>query len=185
MSLILKNINKNKGDDDFFESYLKTPCYPFSFLINNEGCICRALSKLQTSTKGFIRISDGTKEDQERQLLTAQDIINSNKVILDGTSVLFLSLSDSISGIIDSIKNVIVPKSVITMLQDLANIFTPTEHQMGRIGLVNERIQVSKIDVTKSENFRNLMLGAIDLLKSKAELVDSIAAASVTNKYMT
>lgn len=176
------DINKHK--DDFFESYLKSPL-PFSMLIRSEGDIWKALSKLRSSNQGFVRISTGSKEDLRTQLLTAHSIIESNQVILDGTSILFLSLSGCLLDVLNNIKSVVVPKSAITMLQDLANLFTPLRHQMGRIGLIKGQIHVSNIDLVESEKFCKLMLDAAELLKSKAELIDSIAAAPKTNKYMT
>lgn len=177
-----ESINKHK--DSFFDSYLKTP-FPFSFLIKSEGDIWKALSKLKSSNQGFVRISSGAKEDLDSQLLTAHNIVDSNKVILDGTSILFLSLSGCLSDVLDNIKNVVAPKSAITMLQDLANLFTPLRHQTGRIGLINGQVRLSNIDVTESEKFCKLMLDAAELLKSKAELIDSIAATPKANKYMT
>lgn len=176
-----EEINKNR--DNFFKSYTDSPFIPFSFLIKREGNIWSAISRLKLENHGFLRINAGGIKDMEYQKSVARQIINSGKLVLDGTSALFLSMSGCLENVLNKF-HVIVPRSVITMFQDLATELTPIANQLGKVGMKNGVLFASNINIEEINKFRKFLLDSAELIKLKSELIDSVAASPESNKYL-
>lgn len=127
--------NQEGNINEVYEKYVAN-VIPFGFLAAAEGSIARAITRIASEQKGFIRCNDGTKEDIQRQSGFADRVLNGSLCVIDGLSAFILAESDLMDVVLSQIPRLSVPISVISELRKLASCFDPTSSSVGRAGLV-------------------------------------------------
>lgn len=172
----------HESDKEFYELFC-SQSYPIALLAFQQGGLNNAVGKIQQERRGFIRLSDGTSQENDRQIQTANKILAGSEVHLDATSALFLAETGLFEKIKPHIPNLKVPQSVINFLFDTVEKFRVTPESVGRMGYADGKLTYNKISQEQSEAIRNRMKDTIALLESDAEAIEIVAKASKANVW--
>ncbi|MBN8618419.1 MAG: hypothetical protein J0L63_05915 [Anaerolineae bacterium] len=167
-SLNLENLHqffKERFQDtnEFFDNYVSAPL-PFSFLCAMEGDLAKALGRISSEQKGFIRFNDGTPADINTQKATAKDALRGATSFIDGLAALMLIEADLLETVIKALPNLGVSTSIIGMLRRLAVSIENISGSVGRGGFVDGIFQFRARDKDAEEAFRKRLLASADLL---------------------
>jgi hypothetical protein len=131
-----------QSNNEFFEKYINTPL-PFTLLCRLEGSLAKALSKIYSERKGFIRCNDGTNADIDAQKVIANDVLEGASCFIDGLSAYMLAEAGLLEAVIKVLPNIGIPTSVIRMMRQIAADFDPLQSSIGRGGLIDGNFRFS------------------------------------------
>lgn len=166
----------------FFDDYCINN-YPFAFLCVNEGGVTNAIGKIINENRGFIRFSDGSIQDIERQKKVAEKIINGAEAFLDGTTAIFLAETGLLKKILPFIPNLKTPQSVINLLFKVSEKFNITPGQAGYMRYAKDRLVFDKIDKKKNIKIRNNFKQSIEFLEKNKKNIISISKANKSTQF--
>lgn len=109
-------------NNEFFNTYVNEPL-PFAFLCQKEGGIARAISRIISERRGFIRINDGTLDAINLQAISAREVLMGADCFIDGLSCLMLVEANLLETVTNVLPNLGVSTSVIGMLREMAARF--------------------------------------------------------------
>lgn len=149
--------------NEFFELYC-TSVIPFAFLCRMEGGITKAIGRVLSSDKAFIRCNDGSQKSIDKQSKAAKEVLEGKPCCMDGLSALMLADTELLEIVIKTIPHLYVPTSVIRLLRKIAEDFTPTKGTVGRGGFVDGSFKIHKQDADRERSFSDKLLNAANLL---------------------
>lgn len=172
----LKDLHERS--EPIFDMYCDKPV-PLAMLAVSEGGLVSAVGRIQQENRGFIKGSDGTSLEREKQIQVARTVIRENlPFYIDGTSALFLSELGVLRKIIRYLPNLKVPQSVINLLATLAERFSYFPGRSGYMGYAQGRITISDIDRDRSEVIKSNFVSSIKLFEAKPEHIRVISIAN-------
>jgi len=174
--------DQNKRGKDFFEIYCEQNM-PLALLAVSEGGLPKAIGKIQSEQRGFIKFSDGTQKEFDEQKKVAESIIAGQEFYIDGTSALVLSENGLLKKIQKYLPNIKSPQSVISLLLELSENFTSSPGQVGHMSYSKGKINFTNIDKDKYEEIKQNFLDTIDILEAKKESVEVISLANKSGKF--
>lgn len=168
--LNLKNIEKllssaDKNVDDYFKVFL-TQGVPFSFLAAITGDPARAIGKICSEDKGFIRCNLGNQQDIDRQLTLASRTIDGEECIIDGLAALVLAEAGLIEVVVSAIPNLTVPFSVIRFLRKVAKDVGDKGNSAGQGILSAGKFKFNPANTPRDRSFHDRLIDAANLLDS-------------------
>lgn len=93
----------------------------------------------------FIRLGNGTNEENIKQEVVGKKILNGSEVYLDAISALFLAETGLLQKINPHIPNLKIPQSVINFLFDTIEKFRITPGSFGHMGYANGKIRFNPL----------------------------------------
>jgi len=176
----LEDERKKRGS--FFEFYCRENV-PLAFLAANEGGLTRAIGRITSENRGFIRFSSGDLAEINWQKEVAKRIISGEPFYIDGTSALVLSEPGLLEKIYEYLPNLKAPQSVITLLLETEGKFRYMPGLAGYMGYAQGRLTFSSVNedtrVTIQRNFEH----SIRLLESKPRNISAISAANKVDSF--
>ncbi|MEO8608277.1 MAG: hypothetical protein ABI690_10365 [Chloroflexota bacterium] len=174
-SLNIENLNqffKERFQDtnEFFDTYVTTPM-PFSFLCSMEGDLAKALGRIASERKGFIRFNNGAQAQIDTQNAIAEEALRGTIFFIDGLSTLMLIEAELLDAVIKALPNLGVSTSVIRMLREMAANFENNSSSVGRGGFVDGEFQFRVRDKDAEAAFRKHLLASADLLDTLSNKV--------------
>lgn len=170
--------DQRKKAQPIFDLYCQRKV-PLAMLAMSEGGLINAIGRITQESQGFINCNDGSIDDLNRQKKLARSIIeNELPFVIDSTSALFLVESGILQRIHQFIPNLVVPRSVINFLTEVASRFRYMPGQMGQMGFAKGKITISNIDKDKREQLKKDFISGITLLESNPENFRIISKAN-------
>jgi len=179
----LKNVLKffehlSAKSEPIFEMYCDKPI-PLAMLAVSEGGLTGAIGRIQQENRGFLKGSDGTNLEREKQIQVARKVLRQElPFYIDGTSALFLSELGVLQKIIEHLPNLKVPQSVIAFLADVTERFRYIPGHSGYMGYAQGRITVSNVDKNRSNLIRSNFITSIRLLEDNPANIRVISLAN-------
>ncbi|MFA4941022.1 MAG: hypothetical protein WC582_00260 [Patescibacteria group bacterium] len=167
---------------NFFDDYCSNN-YPFAFLALSEGGVTNAIGRITNENKGFIRFSDGSIQDIDRQRKVAEKILNGSDIFLDGTTALFLAETGLLKKIVPFIPNLKVPQSVISFLFKVLEKFNISPGQVGHMRCANDQLVFDKVDIEKNNKIKENFKQSIEILEKDKKSIFSISQANKSEHF--
>jgi len=157
-----------KPSENFFKDYTIN-AYPFSFLVNVEGGMGNAISKICTKQEGFIHINDGTDATQKKQTQAAHDALDGAPIFIDAISLLFLINAGLHEVVSENVEQLYYTPSVSGYIREHASQYALSRFQMGRISFgKNMEVIPSDYDHKKELEVKNNLLEAVEYFEENA-----------------
>ena len=180
--IIARLEDEKKKGGDFFDFYCRENV-PLAFLAANEGGLTRAIGRITSENRGFIRFSSGDLTEINQQKEVAKKIISGEPFYIDGTSALVLSEPGLLEKIYEYLPNLKVPQSVITLLLETGGKFRYMPGQLGHMGYVQGKLTFSSVDQDTRETIQRNFENSIKLLESKPQNISAISAANKADSF--
>lgn len=152
-----------RNSNEFFETYT-TNVLPFGFLAAVEHDLVKAISKISSEGKGFIRCNNGTSADIQRQAGVAESVLTGAPCVMDGLVALMLAESGLLQAVIEAVPHMSVPLSVISYLRKFASDLDPTSTSEGRGGLIGGNLRFTPRAVDRERDLHGKLIEASALL---------------------
>jgi hypothetical protein len=180
--IIARLEDEKKKGGDFFDFYCRENV-PLAFFAANEGGLTRAIGRITSENRGFIRFSSGDLTEINQQKEVAKKIISGEPFYIDGTSALVLSEPGLLEKIYEYLPNLKVPQSVITLLLETGGKFRYMPGQLGHMGYVQGKLTFSSVDQDTRETIQRNFENSIKLLESKPQNISAISAANKADSF--
>src|SRR5262249_53769520 len=151
--LIAKMEDEAHKGADFFKLYCGQDV-PLAFLARSEGGLARAIGRITSEQKGFIKATSGSPDEFDQQKDVAKGLLGGEQFYLDGTSALMLSEMGLFAKVFPLLAGLKVPQSVLTLLFELKERFELEPGQAGNMAYVNGKIVFSDIDRERYDAIR-------------------------------
>lgn len=147
----------------FFDGYCEGRI-PFSMLCTSEGSLQRALSRIHSEKRGFVRCNDGTNQSIQQHYEIAQQVVSGQPFFIDSLTALMFCEAGLLGPLAERFDGLHIATSVIKSLRDIAAELQPSASGRGRMGMVGGRVRVTESDQEKEQEFRGKLIAAADLL---------------------
>ncbi len=181
--LIAKMEDEAHKGEDVFRLYCEQDA-PLALLARSEGGLTRAIGRINSEEKGFIKSTSGSPDEFDQQKDVAKRLLAGEHFYLDGTSALMLSETGLFSKVFPLVAGLKVPQSVLTLLFELKERFELEPGQAGQMAYVNGKIVFSDIDREKYETIRKNFATTIELLEKQPANIVVISAANKHSGFM-
>ena len=152
---------------------------PLALLAANEGSLMGAIGRIIGEQKGYVRMSDGTKEEFEEQLEIARRVVqNSESFYIDGSSAAILAETGLLLKLHPSLPNLKVPRSVIALLYEMKERLNKLSGMVGQMFYSQGKVGLKEHDEVRSEAIKKRISETIDLLESNHEKIEIISSAN-------
>jgi hypothetical protein len=165
----LKGFFAERESPDFFDLYC-AKAMPFAFLAAAERDLTKAVAKICSEQRGFIRCNNSSGMDIDRQSEGAASALNGATYVMDGLVALMLAEAGLMERVIEAAPHAIIPLSVVKFLRTLAVQIDPTTSSVGRGGFVGGRFRFTDRSVERDKELYYKLVGAsafLDTLPGK------------------
>lgn len=153
----------NKSSNDFFETYSNS-VLPLGFLASIERDLAKAISKITSEDRGFIRCNDGSNADIQRQQIAAKAVIEGSPCVMDGLTALVLAEGNLLQAVLEAVPHMEAPMSVIRYLRKLATDLDSVSGSVGRGSYVGGNFKFVPREENREKEFRKKLIDAASML---------------------
>jgi tetratricopeptide (TPR) repeat protein len=172
----------DESNREFYEAYISSQ-FPLAFLAFQQGGLLNAIGKIVREERGYVNLSDGSKEENVKQFSVASKINSGSTVYVDATSAIFLiesGLFKKVKSLIPSLK---FPQSVINYLYEIANKFRIDPKIVGSLSYLKGKLIFSPGTQEGFEDFRNNIIECMKIIEKDVAAIVAISNASKQNVF--